>query len=308
MLSLDLVERDRLDEAASYVVELLGDPAARSGCSRARWGWTRRSWSPGTPTTFELEPVERRSTPAPSGPSTAARASSPTGGPSRSPRSGPPACGSTTDRTATSSGRSSTFGPSPARRERRPGPRRAGGAPAAHQPERLPELQRPVDAFREWAEWRAGRANDREAAAGDLVLVDGSLHGGPLVPQHVVHRVHEVAVARDGLARRRRQGLDAVLGSERAARHAAEAARRPGGRAVALGGADLHGSGVRAAVRRRHLRRASRPDGDVRLPRRRRARARPRARGARPAGRARATIRRSSATRTRSRGRTRPRG
>jgi hypothetical protein len=36
----------------------------------------------------------------------------------------------------------------------------------------------------------------REAEAGDLVLVDGSLHGGPLVPQVVVRRVHEEAVAR----------------------------------------------------------------------------------------------------------------
>jgi hypothetical protein len=35
-----------------------------------------------------------------------------------------------------------------------------------------------------------------EASPGDLVLVDGSLHGGPLVPQGVVQRVHAEAVAR----------------------------------------------------------------------------------------------------------------
>ena len=64
------------------------------------------------------------------------------------------------------------------------------------EPERLPELPRPVDALREWAEWAQVARTVREAAAGDLVLVDGSLHGGPLVPQAIVRRVHEEAVAR----------------------------------------------------------------------------------------------------------------
>jgi hypothetical protein len=64
------------------------------------------------------------------------------------------------------------------------------------EPERLPELPRPVDALREWAEWDAVGRTEREASAGDLVLVDGSLHGGPLVPQTVVQRVHAEAVER----------------------------------------------------------------------------------------------------------------
>jgi hypothetical protein len=51
--------------------------------------------------------------------------------------------------------------------------------------------------LREWAEWGAVGRTVREAAPGDLVLVDGSLHGGPLVPEQIVHRVHEEAVARD---------------------------------------------------------------------------------------------------------------
>jgi len=63
-------------------------------------------------------------------------------------------------------------------------------------PERLPELPRPVDALREWAEWREVQRTVREAATGDLVLVDGSLHGGPLVPPGVVRRVHAEAVER----------------------------------------------------------------------------------------------------------------
>jgi hypothetical protein len=60
-------------------------------------------------------------------------------------------------------------------------------------PESLPELPRPVDAFREWGEWRAVLATIDEAARGDLVLVDGSLHGGPLVPPAVVRRAHDRA-------------------------------------------------------------------------------------------------------------------
>ena len=64
-------------------------------------------------------------------------------------------------------------------------------------PERLPDLPRPVDALREWAEWREVRRTVAEAGPGELVLVDGSLHGGSLVPPAVVRRVHEEAVARD---------------------------------------------------------------------------------------------------------------
>lgn len=64
------------------------------------------------------------------------------------------------------------------------------------EPERLPELPRPVDALREWAEWGQVARTVDEADAGDLVLVDGSLHGGPLVPQTVVQRVHRRAVER----------------------------------------------------------------------------------------------------------------
>ncbi|HYH27162.1 MAG TPA: DNA double-strand break repair nuclease NurA, partial [Actinomycetota bacterium] len=64
------------------------------------------------------------------------------------------------------------------------------------EPERIPELPRPVDGLREWAEWAEVARTVREASAADLVLVDGSLHGGPLVPQEVVRRVHEEAVER----------------------------------------------------------------------------------------------------------------
>jgi hypothetical protein len=64
------------------------------------------------------------------------------------------------------------------------------------EPERIPELPRPVDALREWAEWSDVLRTVEEAVTGDLVLVDGSLHGGPLVPAAVVRRVHDAATAR----------------------------------------------------------------------------------------------------------------
>jgi hypothetical protein len=64
------------------------------------------------------------------------------------------------------------------------------------EPERIPDLPRPVDALREWAEWAEVRRTVADAEAGDLVLVDGSLHGGPLVPPQVVRRTHEEAVTR----------------------------------------------------------------------------------------------------------------
>ena len=64
------------------------------------------------------------------------------------------------------------------------------------EPERVPDLPRPVDALREWAEWAEVLATIDQASPGDLVLVDGSLHGGPLVPPEVVRRAHGEATAR----------------------------------------------------------------------------------------------------------------
>lgn len=64
------------------------------------------------------------------------------------------------------------------------------------EPETLPDTPRPVDALREWAEWRELIRTIREASPGDLVLADGSLHGGPLVPPQVVRLAHREAVER----------------------------------------------------------------------------------------------------------------
>ena len=69
------------------------------------------------------------------------------------------------------------------------------------EPDRVPDVPRPVDALREWAEWAAIAQTVRTAAPGELVLVDGSLHGGPLVPPQVVRAVHQEAIERGvGLA------------------------------------------------------------------------------------------------------------
>jgi len=64
-------------------------------------------------------------------------------------------------------------------------------------PDRVPDVPRPVDFLRECAEWRAVRDTVREAAPGDLVLVDGSLHGGPWVTPEFVRATHREAVERD---------------------------------------------------------------------------------------------------------------
>jgi hypothetical protein len=65
-----------------------------------------------------------------------------------------------------------------------------------NEPDTIPELPRPVDAFREWEEWRQVLRTIGEASAGDLVLVDGSLHGGPLVPPAIARRAHDEALQR----------------------------------------------------------------------------------------------------------------
>jgi hypothetical protein len=67
------------------------------------------------------------------------------------------------------------------------------GAP---QPEDLPRIPRPIDVLRECDEWDLVRRTVAEAEPDDLVLVDGSLHGGPLVPADVIRAIHREAVDR----------------------------------------------------------------------------------------------------------------
>lgn len=64
------------------------------------------------------------------------------------------------------------------------------------EPEELPRIPRPIDVIRECDEWDLVRRTVGEAERDDLVLVDGSLHGGPLVPPDVIRAVHREAVER----------------------------------------------------------------------------------------------------------------
>jgi hypothetical protein len=63
-------------------------------------------------------------------------------------------------------------------------------------PDELPRIPRPVDFLRECGEWEEIHRTIRDADPGDLVLVDGSLHGGPLIPPDVVRAAHREAVDR----------------------------------------------------------------------------------------------------------------
>jgi hypothetical protein len=74
--------------------------------------------------------------------------------------------------------------------------RRELEAMGASLPETTPDIPRPVDFLRECREWTEVRRTVRDADRGDVVLVDGSLHGGPFIPPGFVRAVHTEAVER----------------------------------------------------------------------------------------------------------------
>ena len=194
MLSLDLVEPDRLDEAASFVVELLERPATEIRVLEGQMGLDEALVVAGHPDAFDLEPV------APVEPGTvwAVDGGSCTVADGRSFQVAAfrAACVRFEDGQTVDVDRPQLDVRAVAPEEMARLARATLTELCGSEPERLPELPRPVDALREWAEWGAVGRTVREASSGDLVLVDGSLHGGPLVPQQIVHRVHEEAVAR----------------------------------------------------------------------------------------------------------------
>jgi hypothetical protein len=192
--SLDLVERGGLERAASYVVGLLERPASDIHVLEGQLGLDEALVVPGDPDSFELEPLA----PADPGVVWAVDGGSCVVADGRSFQ----VAGFRAARVRFSAGETvaverpplSVRAVSPEEMDRLA--RATLTELCGTAPERLPELPRPVDALREWAEWEAVGRTVREAAQGDLVLVDGSLHGGPLVPQAVVQRVHADAVAR----------------------------------------------------------------------------------------------------------------
>jgi hypothetical protein len=194
VLSLDLVERDHLDAAASFVVDLLERPASEIRVVEGQLGLDEALVVPGHPDAFELSPV----TPVDPGTVWAVDGGSCTVADGRSFQ----VVAFRAARVRFDEGQTVDV--------QRPqlDVRAVASEEMARlawatltelcgdEPERLPEIPRPVDALREWAEWGAVGRTVREAAPGDLVLVDGSLHGGPLVPEPIVRRAHEEAVAR----------------------------------------------------------------------------------------------------------------
>ena len=193
-LILDLVEAGRLDRAAAFVVDLIERPAADIHVLEGQVGLDEALVVAGHPDAYELGPVE----PVEPGAVWAVDGGSCTVADGRSFQVAAFraarirfAGGQTTD---VERPQLDVRAVSPEEMERLA--RQTLTELCGSEPERLPDLPRPVDALREWAEWREVARTIGEAAPGDLVLVDGSLHGGPLVPQQVVRRVHEDALAR----------------------------------------------------------------------------------------------------------------
>jgi hypothetical protein len=192
--SIDLVEDDQLDAAASFVVDLLESPSSEIQVLEGQASLDEALVVQGHPDGFELRPV----LPADPGTVWAVDGGSAVVADGRSFQ----VAAYRAARVRFAGGLTevverptlSVKAVSP--EEMRSVARAILAELCGQEPERLPELPRPVDALREWAEWAEVTRTVREAAEGDLVLVDGSLHGGPLVPQVVVRRVHEEAVAR----------------------------------------------------------------------------------------------------------------
>lgn len=193
-LSLDLVRGDQLDEAASFVVSLLDNPASEIRVLEGQASLDEALVVQGHPDAFELTPVRA----AEPGTAWAVDGGSCVVADGRSFQ----VAGYRAARIRFAGGQTEIV-ERPSLEVRAVSPEEMQGLArtiltelCGQEPERLPDLPRPVDALREWAEWAEVARTVREAASGDLVLVDGSLHGGPLVPQVVVRRVHEEAVAR----------------------------------------------------------------------------------------------------------------
>lgn len=194
LLSIELVEPGRLDEAASFVVGLLERPASEIRVLEGQMGLDEALVVPGHPDTYRLEPVE----PVPPGVVWAIDGGSCVVADGRSFQVAAFRAARVrfVDGATVAVERPQLVVRAVSPEEMRVLAREVLTELCGAEPERLPELPRPVDALREWAEWAEVARTVREAAPGDLVLVDGSLHGGPLVPQVVVQRVHQEAVAR----------------------------------------------------------------------------------------------------------------
>lgn len=192
LIGADRVRQGQLDDAAGFVVSLLEQPGTDIRVVEGQLGLDEDLVLPGHPDAFEIKPLE----PSDPGVVWAVDGGSCTVADGRSFS----VAAHRVARVRFAGGatqlvESPALEITPVSRERLDRLAREALAALGEDPERLPDLPRPVDALREWAEWREVGRTVREAAGGDLVLVDGSLHGGPLVPPGVVRRVHDEAVA-----------------------------------------------------------------------------------------------------------------
>ncbi|HEY7661451.1 MAG TPA: DNA double-strand break repair nuclease NurA [Actinomycetota bacterium] len=194
LLSPDVVEPGQLDEAASFVVDLLERPGTDIRVVEGQIALDEALVVPGHPDAFDLRHVE----PEPPGRVWAVDGGSCVIADGRSFQ----VAAFRAARVRFTSGSTDLIERPPMSVRAVPPEEVASLARSVltelcgSEPERIPDIPRPVDAFREWAEWSEVARTVAEAEAGDLVLVDGSLHGGPLVPAQVVARVHEEATAR----------------------------------------------------------------------------------------------------------------
>jgi len=190
----DLADSLGMEEAASFVVDLLNHPAAEIRVAEGQLGLMDDVVVAGDPSGFTLEPVRS----APPGTVWAVDGGSCLLADGRSFQvAAYRAARVRFSEGVTSLVESPPLGVRALSREEVEGmAREILSELCGSEPERLPDLPRPLDALREWAEWAEVRRTVRDAEPGDLVLVDGSLHGGPLVPPQVVRGVHEEAVQR----------------------------------------------------------------------------------------------------------------
>ena len=167
VLQLDLVERDRLDEAASFVVDLLERPGSDIHVLEGQLGLDEALVVPGHPDAFELSPVASIDPgivwAVDGGSCTVADGRSFQVAAFRAARVR--FAGGETVAVERPQLDVRAVAPEEMARLARVTLTELCGA----EPERLPELPRPVDALREWAEWGEVGRTVRDAGPGGLV-------------------------------------------------------------------------------------------------------------------------------------------
>jgi len=194
LVGADRVRSGQLDAAASYVVDLLEDPGSGIRVAEGQLELGEDLVVPGHPNEFELRALQ----PLDPGTIWAVDGGSCVVADGRSFKVAAyrvaRVCFSGGETVAVDAPALEVLAATPERMDQVA--RAALAELTGEQPGQIPEMPRPVDAAREWAEWREVLRTVREAKAGDLVLVDGSLHGGPLVPPSTARLLHSEAVDR----------------------------------------------------------------------------------------------------------------